>query len=137
MRNVKLRIGQISPQSASGNWFRLQYRPGFSDEYSQANTGVAGGPSKHHVGILGRGLGNRSGAAASTPTFTMINILVTKPDEIHRLSCYAHIKAAETLIDGKFGPKTADALERWPRKNDFAVDGLSNRVNLEKLRKAG
>lgn len=46
------------------------------------------------------------------------------------------VPKAKLRIDGKFGPKTADALERWQRKNDFAVDGLPNQVNLERLRKA-
>ena len=47
------------------------------------------------------------------------------------------VPKAKLRIDGKFGVKTADVLERWQRKNDLAVDGLPNRENLEKLRKAG
>jgi hypothetical protein len=40
-------------------------------------------------------------------------------------------------IDGRFGPKTAAALEHWQRKNDFAADGLPNQTNLQRLRQAG
>ena len=47
------------------------------------------------------------------------------------------VAKAKLRIDGKFGPKTADALERWQRENDFTVDGLPSMVNLERLRKAG
>jgi peptidoglycan hydrolase-like protein with peptidoglycan-binding domain len=39
-------------------------------------------------------------------------------------------------IDGSFGPKTARALRRWQRSQDLKVDGLPNRLNLERLRRS-
>lgn len=47
------------------------------------------------------------------------------------------VPKARLRVDGEFGPKTLDALERWQRANGHQVDGLADRLNLERLRKAG
>lgn len=37
-------------------------------------------------------------------------------------------------VDGKFGPKTSLAIERWQRRNGYPIDGMASRKNLKRLR---
>lgn len=46
------------------------------------------------------------------------------------------VKNAKLAVDGKFGPKTARALEDWQRSNGQTIHGAPTRDNLEKLRQA-
>ncbi len=46
------------------------------------------------------------------------------------------VQSTNLVIDGKFGPRTARALEDWQRANGQTIDGAPTRENLEKLRQA-
>lgn len=43
-------------------------------------------------------------------------------------------KGFKVTVDGKLGPKTQQALERWQRREKLVVDGQATRANLSKLR---
>lgn len=58
-------------------------------------------------------------------------------DEIRRMQKYLNRFGARPRLvsDGRFGPKTASALEAWQRRAGFEVDGLPTRENFERLRR--
>lgn len=67
-----------------------------------------------------------------------INELVAlSRDEIRRMQKYLNRFGARPRLvsDGRFGRKTASALEAWQRRAGFEADGLPTRQNFERLRR--
>ena len=68
---------------------------------------------------------------AVRPTYSSGELSTSEIEEMQRLLAR---KNYAVTVDGKFGPKTQEALERWQRRIGIDADGMPTRANLEKLR---